>query len=362
MDKKITDFIVTELHIGKWLLAPIDILLFLAAPVFSFLLRQTVCTYKPMEYANYILIVDGLKIASGIFDFLLAILLAIFVYDLTGKKIRAFLTYAITLLLPVLCASCSMWGMGDSIWLFFAMLSVYLLAKEKGNLALLFWAIAVFGHAVYVLVLPVFVLAYMQKKNITLPSFLLVIAGVWFHNGFANQNEKISIPFFEAERLLLYGRGEKLLSYNWPNIYQMIGPDKFVEEYTIVAQCMGMAILFVVAGVCVAKKVQLTKEKMLQLLTMLAIVFAFIMPGMNERNGIFSVLLLLVWAMCRPQLYSIAISQAIITYISFSAFFRGESVLPLSYVAMAELFLLLIVMRTAMTGEYLSITFTSDHS
>ena len=35
MDKKITDFLVKEIKIGKWMLAPIDLLLFVAAAVFS---------------------------------------------------------------------------------------------------------------------------------------------------------------------------------------------------------------------------------------------------------------------------------------------------------------------------------------
>ena len=40
MDKKITDFIVTELKIGKWLLAPIDVLLLVFAPVFGAMARS----------------------------------------------------------------------------------------------------------------------------------------------------------------------------------------------------------------------------------------------------------------------------------------------------------------------------------
>ena len=37
----------------------------------------------------------------------------------------------------------------------------------------------------------------------------------------------------------------------------------------------------------------------------------------------------------------------ITTYISFSAYFRGESVIPLSAVALAELFVLLLTIRRA---------------
>lgn len=47
------------------------------------------------------------------------------------------------------------------------------------------------------------------------------------------------------------------------------------------------------------------------------------------------------------SLLSLQTVQVIITYISFSAYFRGESVIPLSAVALAELFVLLLTIRRA---------------
>ena len=49
MDKKITDFLVKEIKIGKWMLAPIDLLLFVAAAVFSVMIRISVVDYTAIE-------------------------------------------------------------------------------------------------------------------------------------------------------------------------------------------------------------------------------------------------------------------------------------------------------------------------
>ena len=133
MDKKITDFLVKEIKIGKWMLAPIDLLLFVAAAVFSVMIRISVVDYTAIELPAFVKCGNMLSIVTGITDLLLAVLGAMIVYDLTGRKIRAFLAYAILLMLPVLCASCAMWDMGDSIYIFFAVLSLYLLMKDKGN-------------------------------------------------------------------------------------------------------------------------------------------------------------------------------------------------------------------------------------
>ena len=132
------------MKIGKWMLAPIDLLLFVAAAVFSVMIRISVVDYTAIELPAFVKYGNMLRIVTGITDLLLAVLGAMIVYDLTDRKIRAFLTYAILLMLPVLCASCAMWGMGDSIYIFFAVLSLYLLIKGKGNASLVSYGISLF--------------------------------------------------------------------------------------------------------------------------------------------------------------------------------------------------------------------------
>ena len=235
MDKKITDFLVKEMKIGKWMLAPIDLLLFVAAAVFSVMIRISVVDYTAIELPAFVKYSNMLSIVTGITDLLLAVLGALIVYDLTERKIRAFLTYAILLMLPVLCASCAMWGMGDSIYIFFAVLSLYLLMKGKGNASLVSYGISLFLSRYAFFLLPVYAIAFMQKKN-KLMYFIFPFCGVWFRNGIVHQSGYLPVPSFEMERLFVKLRGESLLSQNWPNIFQMIGTDKFIQEYSLVAK------------------------------------------------------------------------------------------------------------------------------
>ncbi len=350
MDKKITDFVVKEFKIGKWMLAPIDLLLLIFAPVFGVMTRISVQSYYACpQTKDYLELSDGLKIATGCFDILLAIVAALFVFELTQHKLKAFLAYAIVLLLPVLAAGSAMWGMGDSIFVFFAVLSLYLLVKGKGNSAVICYGVALFLSRYAFFLLPVFAIAFMQKKT-KLVTYLVPLCGAWFRNGIVSNDGKLSFPIFEAERILSIMRGENLISYNWPNFYQMIGPDKFVTEYSLIAKSLAAVIMLVAVVLVLQKGEELVKEKWVSLSLLLAMVFPFIMPQMDERCGLLADVLALIFVMKFTDMYYVAVIHITISYIAYSAYFRGESVIPLCYVACVMLFLIVVMIRFVTTG------------
>ena len=328
------------------MLAPIDLLLFVAAAVFSVMIRISVADYTAIDLPAFVKYGNMLGIVTGITDLLLAVLGALIVYDLTGRKIRAFLAYAILLLLPVLCASCAMWGMGDSIYMFFAVLSLYLLMKGKGNASLVSYGISLFLSRYAFFLLPIYAIAFMQKKN-KLFYFIFPLCGVWFRNGIVHQSGYLPIPSFEMERLFVKLRGESLLSQNWPNIFQMIGTDKFIQEYSMVAKVAAAALMLLVIMLVLLQNREMSGESIWYVGLVLSVLIPYVMPQMDERAGLLSCVLYLLFVMKHPDLYYLAIVQVIITYISFSAYFRGESVIPLGAVALAELFVLLLTILRA---------------
>ncbi len=355
MDKKITEFIVTERKIGKFHMAPIDILLIVFAPVFAMMIRFQVIGYTPSVTYSFARLTESLKVVSIVFDLLLSLLVGIYVYRLTGHKIRAYLGYAITLLLPVLCAGSAMWGMGDSIYIFFAVLSLFLLSEGKGNASLVSYGISLFFSRYAFFLLPIYAIAFMQKKN-KLIYFIAPVCGVWFRNGLVSREGKLSFPIFEAERLLTLTRGETRLSYNWPNIYQMIGTDKFVIEYGMVARYLVMALMLVIALAALAKGRELKKTNLAAFAALLSMLIPFVMPQMDERSGILADVLLVIVALQYTQLYYVAILHVIISYMAYSAYFKGESVVPFSYVAIVNLFLIVVMLLFVGDGRCIRIS------
>lgn len=361
MDKKITDFIVTELKIGKWCLAPIDLLLLIFAAVFGAMARNCVISYTCMEASAYLRLSDGLKIATACFDVLLAIVSGLYVFELTSHKLKAFLAYALTIMLPVLSAGSAMWGMGDSIFVFFAVLSLYLLTIGKGNAAVICYGVSLFLSRYAFFLLPIFAIAFMQKKT-KLVSYLAPLCGAWFRNGIVAGGGKLSFPIFEAERFLSLTRGENLLSYNWPNFFQIVGPDKFVTEYAVVFKSLAAVVMLTVVVLVLQKKEEIVSERLLSLSLLLAMVFPFIMPQMDERCGLLADILAVIFVMKYMDMYYVAVIHVIVSYIAYSAYFRGEPVISLCYVAFVMLFLIVVMLRFIMGGKKLSIGFTQKEN
>ncbi len=357
MDKKITDFIVTELKIGKWKLAPIDLLLLVFAPVFGAMARSCVLSYTCLEVPSYVEMSTALKAVTACFDLLLAIVSGLYVYDLTAHKIKAFLAYAIVIMLPVLSAGSAMWGMGDSMYVFFAVLSLWLLGKGKGNTAVLCYGVSLFLSRYAFFLLPVYAIAFMQKKT-KLVAYLAPLCGAWFRNGLVSADGELAFPVFEAERLLSLMRGEHLISYNWPNFFQIIGPDKFVAEYSIVFKCFAAVVMLTVVVLVLQKGDEIIGGKLIALSLLLVMLFPFLMPGMDERCGLLADILAVVFVMKYADMYYVAIIQVILSYIAYSAYFRGESVIPLGYVAFVALFLIVVMLRFVLNGKKLKIGFT----
>ncbi len=357
MDKKITDFIVTELKIGKWSLAPIDLLLLIFAAVFGAMARSCVYSYTCMEAASYVEISGALKIATACFDVLLAVVSAVYVWELTGHKIKAFLAYAVVIMLPVLSAGSAMWGMGDSIFVFFAVLSLLLLTKGKGTAAVICYGVSLFLSRYAFFLLPIYAIAFMQKKT-KLVAFLAPICGAWFRNGLCANDGKLSFPIFEAERLMSLTRGESLLSYNRPNFFQIIGPDKFVTEYTLVFKSLTAVIMLIVVVLVLQKQEEIGAEKVISLSLLLAMLLPFVMPQMDERCGLLADILAVIFVMKFTDMYYVAVIHVILSYIAYSAYFRGEPVIPLCYVAFVMLFLIVIMLRFVMGGKKFFIGFT----
>lgn len=361
MDQKLIQFILKPRKLKNIEIAIIDALLLFCAPIFGFLLRQTVCGYFAFDYLPYISIAGYMAYVSMAFDLALAVLSGIYVAGKTKGKLRGFLTYAMVLLLPVMASGSAMWKMGDSIYLSFVVLALICMEQKKYFLSVVVYSVAVFLNPYALFILPVFLAKYLMA-DLKLVYLLLPLAGAWIRNGFYQMKSAgVLFPIFEAEKMLKQFRGEVLLTYNWPGFYQLTGPDKFVSEYMLVAKA-AMVLLTVVMSVLIVRpwNTETKKVDILAMSAFLSMLFSYLCPGSDERCGLLATVLLVLLAFTREKLYYVAILQTIITYIAYSTYFRPESVIPLAYVSLVQLALILVMARYAFYGEILSIAFVKE--
>jgi len=116
------------------------------------------------------------KILSCFFDFMLAILVSYFVYYLSDyeRERNACITYAITLLLPVVFLNSACWAQCDSIYVFFLVFSLFALMKDKHILAFILYGISFAFKMQAIFLLPFFVFAYIVKKKFSVLHFILI--------------------------------------------------------------------------------------------------------------------------------------------------------------------------------------------
>ncbi|MBD5545424.1 MAG: hypothetical protein HDR01_14585 [Lachnospiraceae bacterium] len=346
MDKAIREFLVKEIRFKKYSLAPLDILLLIGTAIAGACLRESVVSYVPQEVEEAIglAMINQLKLFSMVFDVFLAVLMLDLVTGITGNKIKGFLAYGVMLLFPVLAASSAMWGMGDEAYVFFALLSISYTLKGKGNMGLCSLGISILLNANGLFLLPVFLGLYLRKE-VKAAAFLAPAFGLAANRLIVTKMLPFRLPFIQADALLAESRGEAVLSYHYPNIYQIFGVDKFVTEYSQAAVCF-VICLGVMIGVLIAlSKKDLTKERVLLLFVLSAMVIPYFAPFMNERSGMIADVAAVLLGFAVLRKFYVPLVQVIISYVAYSAYFRGESVMPMALPAAVSLLLIMDLIR-----------------
>jgi len=348
VDKFLTEFLVKEIKAGKLQLAPLDYLLLIGMTVSGVMLRVSVADYCSLPVVDYYIVHEtGLKVVGYLFDWAIALLLACLVYSLTAHKIKSLLAYGITFVLPVLVSGSAMWGMGDSVYLFFMLLAFGLLLKEKWELSLIVFGVSVFFHANALFLLPLYVLIYLQGK-VKWYGFLSPLFGRLLRGALGRT---VRFPLFEAERLLLESREQKLLCYNCPNLFELIGPDKFVEEYKTVALIFSVGLVVVLVTILLTKSSAVTTQRIFVTALFFCLFLPYTLPGMNERSFLPACLLSLLYGFVFLNRFYLPVLLTTITYISYSAYFRGESAVPLAGVSFVLLALMVYVLYHLLFGR-----------
>ena len=155
---------------------------------------------------------------------------------------------------------------------------------------------------------------------------------------------------FALEQSLLRGRGEKQLSYNCPNLFYLIGTDKFVFEYEKVAAIFSIGLVLVLLAVLLTKQIGFKMQELSECALLLCLFLPYTLPGMNERSFLPACLIALLYGFVCVNRFYLPIVLTTITYISYSAYFRGESAVPLTGVSFVVLALIIHVVDRLRRG------------
>lgn len=269
-------------------------------------------------------ILTSVKVLSCSFDFALALATAYMVAELVEKHKKEFfiLTYGAVLLLPSVLLNSALWAQCDSIYVSFMILSVVFLLKEKYFRSFIFLGIAFSLKLQTILILPIFVVLYVTKKDFSIINFLIVpiIDLLMSVPALIAGKSMYDIVHVYTEQAKVY---EDKMVLNFPNIYNLLNcpPDMFYKISAIVV----VGICAIMLGYVIFKKVEWTNEKILNLTLWFVIMETFLLPGMHDRYMYFGEILALVILLVYRKNLPITLFVIGVTFITYSAFLFGNT-------------------------------------
>lgn len=248
----------------------------------------------------------------------------------TGKKLAAFF---LILYWPTVILNGAYWGQCDSIYVAFAVLSIYLALKNRGAAAMICIAVSFAFKLQAVFVMPIFVVLLIGRR-VKLWHFLLfpvtyvvlmlpaVLAGYPLL-------DTITLYF---DQMGTVGSG---LNYNSPSIYTFangVANENPASALGILAAFMLMAAVFAWAFV---RRRHLSDWAILGCAVVLAIGIPYFLPHMHERYFFAADILTLLLAMAAPEYLVLPILCEFASLLGYHAYLKMRYLLPMSYGAVA---------------------------
>lgn len=295
----------------------------LAEPVGNYnVLYQTVISLMTYIPVNCVYLY---KILSLVFDYGLAFISSYFVCKVTDQKLfhgRFCLIFTTILMLPTVILNSSYWGQCDAIYVFFVILTLYCLYREKYLWAFIWLGVA-FAFKLQTMFIVPFILIYYvylykeKKKTFSLCYFLISVAVFWSSGILAYlQGRNILSPF-----LLYLNQTDTYeeMYLNMPSFYRMLGNDygnlkNFALLLTVIL--CGVILYLVLENM----KTLNTPEEFFNTACLVVWTCVMFLPAMHERYTYLVDILLIMLTYCNIKYAKYLVVSATINMMTYGAF------------------------------------------
>ena len=274
MDDFLRDFISKKWRIGSFTFTFLDVLLAVCISGTGVFLRLSVIDYTET---------GAEKIAGIVLEYLLAILCGAIVYHYTGRRNRAFCTYAILVIYPTIVANGALWKVNCVYYVILFFAGFYLCVRGFRVLGVLS----------------------------TLAGTAIALYRMW------QWYQPLSVDYPAS------------LSRGWPNFYEIIGAEAFVNLFDKVFVLFLIGLLLTGAYGFAKKKIRITQDMALQLFLFLALLIPYFAPYMPAWAGYTADIAALLYCMRRKERFYLPILQLIVSYSAYAYIINGETKLPM---------------------------------
>ena len=277
---------------------------------------------------------------SIFFDYALGAAVAAGVYELTGCKTKASISYAATILLPAVMLNSAAWGQCDSIFTFFLVASILFLAKEKYVKSFLLYGCSFAFKLQAVFFLPFLLFYYVWSKKISILHFLLALLPlIVFSLGALVQGRDAS-SLFTIYRDQISVEDPRI-AWNYPSFWLLLvknipsdGSDHYDELYR-----MCIALTVVIQGtimLCLIQHKQINQTSLLQLATWMLYTCVIFLPAMHDRYAYPVVIFTLLACFVEPHFIPVALGHLILETEMYGSGLLFKEPLPWEVLALVN--------------------------
>lgn len=271
------------------------------------------------------------KIVSVVFDFLVALVSASLVCEMTKKKkcdMLFCLTYAAMLFLPTNVINSAYWGQCDAIYTFFVLMTILYLYREKYVRAFIFLGLAFAFKLQAVFILPFIICYYLYRKKFSIIMFAIPVAVFWLSGLPAYIfGRELNTPFV----IYMEQADEYHSMYmNIPSFWMLVGEDyEILNRGAIIITFVlcGVALYTIISGI---KKID-SAEQFLNTATWFVWTCVLFLPSMHERYTYPLDILLVVLAFVNKKYVKYALVSSTLSLITYGIYFFNNGSLDKFY-------------------------------
>lgn len=300
----------------------------------------------PVMYILYLITllpVNAMTAFKGlccILEFAGAALIGKMVYLCTDSRRKAYFSYGVFLFLPTVILNAAVWSQCDIIYTLLILCSVYFLMKNKKWTGMWFYGAAFAVKLQTLFIFPFLVILWVRRK-VELKHFLTIpvmyLAGIlpaWLAGR----------PFMELLGIYAFqgGKDRWSLSIKFPNIYQIIGNDYFLDEYVGAGMYLILGILMLTMFYMAYQKVRVTKELLVLMIVFYGMLATYFLPHMHERYLYVTDAFLLIYVLIRVKRFPVFLAASFVTVVGYAQYLTKHNP-GVSYGVLAFVQLLLLI-------------------
>lgn len=260
----------------------------------------------------------SLKILFIIFDYILAIITGLVVYECLGKKRIGFiLGYIAVILSPNVVLNSSVWGQCDSIYVSFLILTFYFVLKEKYIPMFIAVSIAFAFKLQAIFFLPLLLILYFATKKFSFLNFLILPVVLFltslpaFFFGRSIFSETTSIY---TDQVDLFNK----MYLNYPSFWVIFGNGKNGKYFEMMALALTISILGTGLYIILRTgKQQFTKKELCKLSLWICWTCVLFLPSMHDRYGYVVDILTIILAIIDIKFIWYAFIHNLLTSMSY---------------------------------------------